>query len=33
VDFVEPLASGGDESVENLVTACADCNTRGNKRA
>jgi HNH endonuclease len=33
VDFVEPLASGGDESIENLVTACADCNTRGNKRA
>ena len=28
MDFVEPIAGGGDESVENLVTACADCNTR-----
>jgi hypothetical protein len=28
LDFVTPIASGGDESVENLVTVCADCNAR-----
>jgi hypothetical protein len=32
LDFVKPLAEGGDESVENLVTACVECNGRGNKR-
>lgn len=31
VDYATPIAEGGDESVENLVTACAECNARGNK--
>lgn len=28
LDHVEPLMRGGDGSAGNLVTACADCNTR-----
>jgi hypothetical protein len=33
VDHVRPVAEGGDNSVENLVTACLDCNAKRNKRA
>ena len=32
-DFIKPPAEGGEESVENLVTTCADCNSRGRKKA
>jgi 5-methylcytosine-specific restriction endonuclease McrA len=28
LDHVQPLVRGGDGSVGNLVTACADCNTQ-----
>jgi hypothetical protein len=28
LDHVTPVAEGGDNSLENLVTACLDCNTR-----
>jgi 5-methylcytosine-specific restriction endonuclease McrA len=28
LDYEKPPAEGGDESAENLVTACADCNSR-----
>lgn len=28
LDYVKPPAEGGDESAENLVTTCADCNSR-----
>ena len=28
LDFVTSIASGGDESVENLMTVCAECNAR-----
>lgn len=31
-DYVKSPAEGGDESVGNLVTACAECNTRGRKK-
>lgn len=27
-DYVKPPAEGGDESAENLVTTCTDCNSR-----
>jgi hypothetical protein len=33
LDHVTPIAEGGDNSFENLVTACLDCNPRKNKRA
>jgi hypothetical protein len=33
LDHVKPVAEGGDNSLENLVTACLDCNSRKNKRA
>src|SRR5579863_9055839 len=29
VGYVKQPAEGGDETIENLLTACADCNTRG----
>lgn len=28
VDYVKPPAEGGDDSADNLVTACADCSSR-----
>ena len=27
LDYVKPIAEGGDDSEENLVTACVDCNS------
>ena len=33
VVHVKPIAEGGDESVENLVTACIDCNAKRSKEA
>jgi hypothetical protein len=30
LDYVTPVAEGGDDSLENLVTTCVECNTRGN---
>jgi len=30
---VKPIDEGGDNSLENLVTACLDCNSRKNRRA
>ena len=33
LDHVQPLVKGGDNSPGNLVTACADCNTRKGGRA
>jgi HNH endonuclease len=32
LDHVTPVAEGGDNSFENLLTACLDCNSRKNKR-
>ncbi len=32
LDHVKPLAEGGDNSLENLVTSCLDCNTKRNKK-
>jgi hypothetical protein len=32
LDHVTPVARGGDNSLENLVTACLDCNSRKNVR-
>jgi 5-methylcytosine-specific restriction endonuclease McrA len=32
LDHVKPIAEGGDNSLENLVTACLDCNATMNKR-
>jgi len=32
LDHVKPVAEGGDNSLDNLVTACLDCNSRKNKR-
>jgi glutaredoxin len=26
VDHIKPKASGGDDSIENLITSCEDCN-------
>ena len=31
LDHVKPIAEGGDNSLENLVTACLDCNAKRNK--
>jgi len=31
LDHAKPIAEGGDNSLENLVTACLDCNARRNK--
>jgi DNA-directed RNA polymerase subunit RPC12/RpoP len=33
LDYVTPPANGGEESEENLVTACAECNSRTHKGA
>ena len=33
LDHAKLLAEGGDNSLENLVTSCLDCNTKRNKRA
>ena len=33
LDHVRPIADHGDNSFENLVTACLDCNSRKNGRA
>jgi hypothetical protein len=33
LDHVTPVVEHGDNSLENLVTACLDCNSRMNKRA
>ncbi len=33
MDYVTSPESGGDESPENLITTCAECNTRGQKKA
>ncbi len=30
LDHVKPLAEGGDNSLDNLVTACLDCNAKRN---
>jgi hypothetical protein len=32
LDHVKPVVDGGDNSLENLVTACLDCNSRKNRR-
>ena len=32
IDHVKAVVEGGDNSFENLVTACLDCNSRKNKR-
>lgn len=32
LDYVTPLAAGGDNSPGNLVTACLECNLKRNKR-
>ena len=32
LDHVRPVAEGGDNSFENLVTACLACNSRKHKR-
>jgi hypothetical protein len=28
LDYVKPVSEGGDDSMENLVTTCADCSSR-----
>lgn len=33
LDYVKPPSEGGDESPENLVTTCAECNTRKSRQA
>ncbi len=33
LDHVKPIAAGGDNSLENLVTACLECNTKRNKNS
>jgi hypothetical protein len=30
LDYVKPIAEGGDDSLENLVTSCAECNASKN---
>ena len=32
LDHVKPVAEDGDNSFDNLVTACLECNSRKNKR-
>jgi hypothetical protein len=32
-DYVQSSKDGGDESAENLITTCADCNSRAQKQA
>src|SRR3569833_2385730 len=31
VDYIQMPENGGDESADNLVTTCAECNTRGQR--
>jgi len=33
VDYVQAPEEGGDESDENLITTCAECNARGGRKA
>ena len=33
MDYVQSPADGGEESAENLITTCADCNSRAQKQA
>jgi len=33
LDHLKPVAEGGDNSFENLVTACLDCNTKRNAKS
>ena len=33
LDYVRPPDDGGDESAENLITSCAECNARGDRKA
>jgi DNA-directed RNA polymerase subunit RPC12/RpoP len=33
VDYKKSLENGGDESTENLITTCAECNSRGRRKA
>ena len=33
VDYLRSPEHGGDESTDNLVTTCAECNSRGQKKA
>lgn len=32
LDHLKPVAEGGENSFENLITACLDCNSRKNRR-
>ncbi len=32
LDHIKPVAEGGDNGLENLVTACLDCNSRKNSK-
>ena len=32
LDHVHPVAEGGDNSIDNLVTACLECNSQKNSR-
>ncbi len=32
LDHIKPIAEGGDNSFENLLTACLECNSRKHKR-
>lgn len=32
LDHIKPVAEDGDNSFDNLITACLDCNSRKNKR-
>lgn len=33
LDHLKPISEGGDNSFENLLTACLNCNSRKNRRA
>jgi 5-methylcytosine-specific restriction endonuclease McrA len=33
VDYVRSPEDGGAERAENLMTTCAECNTRGDRKA
>ncbi len=33
LDHLKPISAGGDNSFENLLTACLSCNSRKNRRA
>jgi hypothetical protein len=32
IDYVQTPEEGGDESADNLITSCAECNTRGDRK-